>query len=51
MSAANTAYYNSNYAIYNRFVYPDNEFSYNNENWKAETGSTDLPSKKIWLQP
>ncbi len=51
MSASNTAYYTNNYAIYNRFVYPDNEFSYNNENWKAETGSTDLPSKKIWLQP
>lgn len=51
MSATNAQYYATNYGIYNRFVYPDNEFSYNFENWKAETGSTDLPSEKIWLQP
>ncbi|RYY54183.1 MAG: SusD/RagB family nutrient-binding outer membrane lipoprotein [Chitinophagaceae bacterium] len=51
MSASNTQYYTTNYSIYNRFVYPDNEFSYNFDNWKLETGSTDLPSKKIWLQP
>lgn len=51
MSTTNTQYYAANFGTYNRFVYPDNEFSYNFENWRAETGSTDLPSKKIWLQP
>ncbi len=51
MSTTNTAYYTTSFGNYNRFVYPDNEFSYNYDNWSAETGGTDLPSKKIWLQP
>lgn len=51
MSATNTAYYAANFGTYNRFVYPDNEFSYNYDNWKTETGSSDMNTKKIWLQP
>lgn len=51
MSATNTQYYTANYSKYARFVYPDNEVSYNTDNWKAATGGTDLNTTKIWIMP
>jgi hypothetical protein len=51
MSATNTAYYTTNFGVYNRFTYPQEESSYNFDNWKAETGSNDLAVTKIWLMP
>jgi Starch-binding associating with outer membrane len=51
MSAANTQYYTTNFAIYNRFTYPDNEVSYNHDNWQAVTNGTDLASTRLWIQP
>lgn len=51
MSAANAAYYTANFGVYNRFPYPDNEVSYNHDNWLAATGGTDLPATKIWIMP
>ncbi|QBQ42469.1 SusD/RagB family nutrient-binding outer membrane lipoprotein [Sphingobacterium psychroaquaticum] len=51
MATLNASNYTNTYGSLNRFRYPDNEQSYNNENWKAETGSSDLNSKKIWIQP
>jgi hypothetical protein len=49
MSTDNTSYYMNNFGKYNRFVYPDNEASYNTENWKTVTGSNDLNTTKIWI--
>jgi hypothetical protein len=49
MSATNTAYYTSNFGGYQRFVYPDDEVSYNYDNWKTATGGTDLNTTKIWI--
>lgn len=51
MSATNTVYYTQNFGSYARFVYPQQESSFNFENWKTETGSTDVSSTKIWLMP
>ncbi|UYQ91205.1 SusD/RagB family nutrient-binding outer membrane lipoprotein [Chitinophaga horti] len=51
MSADNVGYYNANFGTYARFVYPQEEFSFNNANWKTETGSNDVNTTKIWLQP
>ena len=51
MSATNASYYTANFGVYNRFTYPDNEISYNFDNWSAATGGTDLPSSKIWIMP
>jgi hypothetical protein len=51
MSATNAAYYTSNFGIYNRFTYPDNEVSYNHDSWLAATGGSDLASGKIWIMP
>lgn len=49
MSGNNVQYYANNFGIYNRFVYPDNEVSYNADNWKAETGGQDVNTTKIWI--
>ncbi len=51
MSASNTQYYAANFGKYTRFVYPDNEASYNTVNWKAATGGNDMNSSKIWIMP
>lgn len=32
-----------------RLIYPPSEMDYNNENWRAATGGTDLSSKKPWF--
>jgi hypothetical protein len=49
MSPDNTVYYASNFGKFNRFVYPDDEVSYNYDNWKAATGGTDVNTTKIWI--
>ena len=49
MSGVNPQYYASNFGTYNRFNYPDDEVSYNADNWKAATGGTDLNTNKIWI--
>ena len=49
MSPDNTSFYSNNFGKYNRFVYPDNESSYNNVNWKAATGGNDQNTTKIWI--
>lgn len=49
MSTDNVQYYTNNFGVYNRFVYPDNEVSYNADNWNAETGGTDVHTSKIWV--
>ena len=49
MSSSNAAYYTGLWGKYNRFVYPDDEVSYNYDNWKAVTGGTDLNTTKIWI--
>ena len=50
-STENEQYYNTNFGVYNRFVYPENELSYNYENYKVAAGDADLPSEKIWVMP
>ena len=49
MSATNTAYYTSTYGGYQRFVYPDDEKSYNTNYYNAETGGTDVNTTKLWI--
>ncbi|MHA4812162.1 SusD/RagB family nutrient-binding outer membrane lipoprotein [Flavitalea flava] len=49
MSPDNAQYYASNFGTYNRFVYPDDEASYNRDNWKVATGGNDLNTNKIWI--
>lgn len=49
MSTVNTQYYTSNFGTYNRFVYPDDELSYNADNFKTATGGTNLNSTKLWI--
>lgn len=49
MSPDNTAYYTSNFGFYQRFVYPDDEKSYNTANYKAATGGTDVNTTKLWI--
>jgi hypothetical protein len=49
MSPDHTDYYSSNFGKLNRFVYPDNEVSYNNSNWKVATGGNDVNTTKIWI--
>jgi hypothetical protein len=49
MSSVNTIYYTSNYGSYQRFVYPDDEVSYNYDNYKTATGGKDLNSTKLWI--
>ena len=49
MSTVNTPYYTTTYGGYQRFVYPDDEKSYNTANYDAETGGTDLNSTKLWI--
>lgn len=39
---------NVGYQIF-RLTYPPTEMDYNNENWRAATGGTDLSSKKPWF--
>jgi len=46
---ANPAGYTQNYGSLQRYQYPGDEQLYNNTNWKAETGGSDLTSKKIWV--
>ncbi len=50
MSAVNAAYYDSNFGVYHRFVYPSTEPDYNGANWRDATGNQDLTSKKTWLE-
>lgn len=49
MSTSNTQYYTGNFANYNRFVYPDDEITYNAENFKAAAGGTNLNTTKLWI--
>ncbi len=49
MSTTNTAYYTATYGVYQRFVYPDDEKSYNTTNYDVETGGTDVNSTKLWI--
>jgi len=49
MSTDNVVYYTSNYAGYQRFRYPDDEQSYNYDNWYAATGGNDVSTTKIWI--
>lgn len=51
METVNASNYTGQYGNLYRFRYPDGEQSYNNVNWAAETGGSDLTSKKIWIQP
>lgn len=51
MSSSNTNYYNTNFAGKVRFVYPDDEQSYNTLNWRAATNGSDLNTNKIWIMP
>ncbi|MBN9383118.1 MAG: SusD/RagB family nutrient-binding outer membrane lipoprotein [Chitinophagaceae bacterium] len=48
MSTDNTQYYNANYSTYQRFVYPDEELSYNTDNWNA-AGSIKDNKVKLWI--
>jgi hypothetical protein len=45
----NPAGYTQNYGSLQRYQYPTDEQLYNNANWKAETGGSDLTSTKIWI--
>jgi hypothetical protein len=49
MSATNSGYYSANFGTYQRFVYPDDESSYNYDNWKAATNGNDKNTTKIWI--
>ncbi len=49
MSADNPTYYTSTYGDYQRFIYPDDEPSYNTDAWEAETGGNDVHTRKIWI--
>lgn len=49
MSTSNTQYYTGNFASYQRFVYPEDEISYNAENYKASAGGTNLNTTKLWI--
>ncbi len=49
MSAANTQYYTNNFGTYGRFVYPDDEITYNADNFKTATGGSNLNSVKLWI--
>lgn len=49
MSPDPNGYYANNFGKYQRFVYPDNEASYNHDNWQAATGGNDQPTTKIWI--
>ncbi|SEA33613.1 Starch-binding associating with outer membrane [Arachidicoccus rhizosphaerae] len=51
MSTTNPNYYNTNFAGKVRFVYPDDEQSYNTVNWRAATNGSDLNTSKIWIMP
>ncbi|MBS1563584.1 MAG: SusD/RagB family nutrient-binding outer membrane lipoprotein [Bacteroidetes bacterium] len=51
MDPNNTSYYTANFGVYNRFPYPDNEVSYNHDNWTTATGGNDVASTKIWIMP
>jgi hypothetical protein len=48
-STSNVTYYNSNYGTYQRFVYPDDEVSYNYDNWKTVTNGNDVNTTKLWI--
>lgn len=50
MSETNTAYYDANFAVYHRFTFPSSEPDYNNANWRAATGGTDVVGTKTWLE-
>ena len=49
MDTSNPAGYTANYGSLQRYQYPSDEQLYNNVNWKAATGGTDLTSTKIWI--
>ncbi|UTA67661.1 SusD/RagB family nutrient-binding outer membrane lipoprotein [Emticicia sp. 21SJ11W-3] len=49
VSASNTQYYTGNFGTYQRFVYPDDEITYNADNFKAAAGGTNLNSTKLWI--
>lgn len=51
MSISNTSYYTTNFGGKNRFVYPDDEQSYNTDNWRAVTNGSDLNTNKLWIMP
>ncbi|WP_165940097.1 SusD/RagB family nutrient-binding outer membrane lipoprotein [Dyadobacter psychrotolerans] len=50
MTTVNSAYYDSNFGIYHRLVYPSSEADYNSANWRTATGGADLTSTKTWLE-
>jgi hypothetical protein len=45
----NPAGYTQNYASFQRNQYPADEPQFNNANWRAATGGSDLTSTKIWI--
>jgi hypothetical protein len=45
----NPSGYTQNYGSLQRYQYPADEKTYNNVNWKAATGGSDLTSTKIWI--
>jgi hypothetical protein len=49
MDPNNAGYYTQTYGSLNRYQYPGTEATYNEANWTAETGGTDLSSTKIWV--
>ncbi|MGN7786108.1 SusD/RagB family nutrient-binding outer membrane lipoprotein [Niabella sp. 22666] len=51
MAATDAGSYTGKYGKLYKFRYPDEEQSFNNANWKAETGGSDVSDKKIWIQP
>lgn len=51
MASTDAANYTGKYGTLHKFRYPDEEQSFNNANWKAETGGSDVSTKKIWIQP
>lgn len=49
MDTANPSGYTATYGNLQRYQYPGDEQLYNNANWKAATGGSDLTSTKIWI--
>ncbi|QES89563.1 SusD/RagB family nutrient-binding outer membrane lipoprotein [Rhizosphaericola mali] len=51
MSGDNSQYYDNNFGKFYKFLYPDDELSYNSINWKAASGGINLATTKLWIQP
>jgi len=51
MSSTNTQYYTANFAVYNRFTYPDNEAVITTIIGMQQPVGNDLAATKIWIMP